>query len=587
MLLRSAPKILVALLLAVILATVLRCQPPVPMPPALTLPAAELPPEDVVTATVVRATVAVPTPTTVAMDAPTAAPTATVVPETPTPPPTPTPAAQLGLASDLAVSIADLAEAWSVEEGAAIVGGGGGGGDLRLDLEAQPDARLVCERIYVPVQRFATVKDGVTLNELRQAWLGGGGTGKLLLTAATAEDMALLWGAPEVGVEPVPEGQLTEALWQDDQALGVVPFERLEPRLRALKVDGLSAVDNRLEQAAWPLAVRVWLHGSGAAADSLLAYLRENVPQANRDPAKLTVLVMTGVTAMSRSTAWKMEIYQDYSYPAHVVGPELAAADITHISNEVPFVAGCEADPSRGNLLLCSKPEYMAALDEAGVDIVGLTGNHQNDFGFEAALGSLAIYAEHGLPLYGGGSNETEARKPLLLTHHGNRLAFMGANSHGPLHAWATADTPGSAKYDIETLRTDIAALAPEVDVVLVELQYTESYQTEPLTLQKADFEDVSAAGAHIVTGVQAHQPQALAFTDNGLILFGLGNLFFDQMDWWETRQGLIARHTIHDGRHISTELLVTILEDWAQPRWATPEEREELLSTVFAASGW
>jgi len=49
----------------------------------------------------------------------------------------------------------------------------------------------------------------------------------------------------------------------------------------------------------------------------------------------------------------------------------------------------------------------------------------------------------------------------------------------------------------------------------------------------------------------------------------------------------LIARHTVYDGRHISTELLVTVLEDWAQPRWATPEEREMILAPVFAASGW
>jgi hypothetical protein len=86
---------------------------------------------------------------------------------------------------------------------------------------------------------------------------------------------------------------------------------------------------------------------------------------------------------------------------------------------------------------------------------------------------------------------------------------------------------------------------------------------------------------------VQAHRPQAVAFTDHGILLFGLGNLFFDQMNWPETRQGLIARHTIYDGRHISTELLVTMLEDWAQPRWATPEERREVLTAIFAASGW
>jgi len=207
-------------------------------------------------------------------------------------------------------------------------------------------------------------------------------------------------------------------------------------------------------------------------------------------------------------------------------------------------------------------------------------------------LKSLELYAEQGLKVYGGGANDEEARKPLIIMHNGNRLAFLGANQFGPVGAWATAEDPGSARFDLDTMRADIAAVRPLVDLVLVELQYTEvnefgEYQVEPLPQQKVDFAALSAAGADIVTGVQAHRPQAVDFTSHGLILFGLGNLFFDQMNWWETRQGLIARHTIYDGRHISTELLVTILEDWAQPRSATPEERGEILTTIFAASGW
>jgi poly-gamma-glutamate synthesis protein (capsule biosynthesis protein) len=43
----------------------------------------------------------------------------------------------------------------------------------------------------------------------------------------------------------------------------------------------------------------------------------------------------------------------------------------------------------------------------------------------------------------------------------------------------------------------------------------------------------------------------------------------------------------IYDGRHISTELLTYMLENYGQPRPMTTEEREELLSAVFEASGW
>jgi hypothetical protein len=35
------------------------------------------------------------------------------------------------------------------------------------------------------------------------------------------------------------------------------------------------------------------------------------------------------------------------------------------------------------------------------------------------------------------------------------------------------------------------------------------------------------------------------------------------------------------------TELLVTVLKDDMQVRWATPQERTQVLQSIFAASGW
>jgi poly-gamma-glutamate synthesis protein (capsule biosynthesis protein) len=69
------------------------------------------------------------------------------------------------------------------------------------------------------------------------------------------------------------------------------------------------------------------------------------------------------------------------------------------------------------------------------------------------------------------------------------------------------------------------------------------------------------------------------------MISYGLGNLFFDQMWSWETRSELFARHTIYNGEIISSEILTGVLEDYAQPRWATPEERADILSTIYGGA--
>ncbi|MDP3184887.1 MAG: CapA family protein, partial [Anaerolineales bacterium] len=91
------------------------------------------------------------------------------------------------------------------------------------------------------------------------------------------------------------------------------------------------------------------------------------------------------------------------------------------------------------------------------------------------------------------------------------------------------------------------------------------------------------------VNGSQAHLPQAMEFYDGAFIHYGLGNLFFDQMDIpvAGTRREFIDRQIFYAGKYISTELLTAMLEDYARPRPMTASERTQFLQDIFSASGW
>ncbi len=554
-------------------------------------------------------------------------PTATMMPS-PTPVPTVTPTSE---PQSLTVSIralqgvpdaaARLLAERLTETGAEVVQGGGTA-DLELDPAYPADASLAWERILVPVDRMSSVLEGIALQELRDVWSGAGESenfATIYPSEAILPDLTALLGEPGPMVKPQPAETVADAVWGDPTGLGIVPFDALTVRLRAVMLDGQSAVDNRFSPADWPLASRAWLVAATdrghAAADRLAATL----PITNRDAGKLTVLVMTGVTAIARNSAAAIEQSDDTGFLARLVGPELAAADLTMISNEIPFVAGCVADNTLNNLLLCSKPEYWLNLELSGVDAVGLSGNHQNDFGYDAMRASLALYAEKKIPVYGGGIDDKAAQEPLILEHHGNRLGFLAANQYGPLtywngngeeiSAWAGPDHPGSARFDRAQMVAAIQALRPQVDLVFAEVQHTEfndagDYQNEPIPSQESDFQALSDAGAAVVTGVMAHAPQAVeirggampqrpaTLRDRGdlqdrLILYGLGNLYFDQTWSWPTRTGLVARHTIYDGNLINTELLVTVIETNFQLRWATPDERISVLRSIYDVSRW
>ncbi len=66
------------------------------------------------------------------------------------------------------------------------------------------------------------------------------------------------------------------------------------------------------------------------------------IPVSNFVPEKMTVLAMTGVTALVRQTGEKMEEL-GILYPAEKIGELLREADITHVSNEVSFSENCQS----------------------------------------------------------------------------------------------------------------------------------------------------------------------------------------------------------------------------------------------------
>ena len=447
--------------------------------------------------------------------------------------------------------------------------------------------------IYALVAPFPTVTDGMTSDELRRAWAGelaGPFAGRpLWLAESTLAAFSAQWGAPGPGsVRTAPADQLLDAAWGEQPAWSIIPFESLEPRWKVLTIDGQSPIRKDFDQAVYPLVISFVVSGLPSAISQLPSAI-SHLPSANRDPSKLTTLVMTGVTALVRATAFRME-QKGVTYPARDIRDLLRSADLTHISNEVPFAEGCPyPDPNQLTLIFCSDPRYIALLEDVGADILELTGNHFQDYGSEATLYTLEMYKQRGWQYYGGGADLQEATKAITLEHNGNKLAFIGCNPVGPPGAWATETRPGAAPCDYDRMHMEIARLRSEGYLPIVTFQYFEYYTPIPTDQEESTFRGMAEAGARIVNGSQAHLPQAMEFYIGAFIHYGLGNLFFDQMDTpvTGTRREFIDRHVFYAGKYISTELLTAMLEDYARPRPMSEAEREQFLQDIFSVSGW
>jgi poly-gamma-glutamate synthesis protein (capsule biosynthesis protein) len=188
---------------------------------------------------------------------------------------------------------------------------------------------------------------------------------------------------------------------------------------------------------------------------------------------------MTGVTALVRGTAYMMEKY-GMTYPALDMGDILRSADITHISNEIPFTETCPNpfynSANDANLVFCSKPEYIALLDAIGTDVVELTGDHFRDWGADAMLSTLDMYDQRGWEYYGGGRNLADGQQPALFEHNGNKIAFLGCNAKPEGYATAGIDYPGAVHCDMDEMAAQIKAVKTQGYIPVVTFQHIEYY---------------------------------------------------------------------------------------------------------------
>ncbi|HJR79177.1 MAG TPA: CapA family protein [Anaerolineales bacterium] len=462
--------------------------------------------------------------------------------------------------------------------------------NIRLEVGEQ---NPVSQWVFALVTPFSSTLQGLSWDELLLRWQGGAantdtnGSQPLLMDQNTYDMFGVLWGPAEgAGVQVLAKQELLEYAWAHQPALALVPFESLEPRWKVLAVDGLSPIHKDFDPANYRLKIPISL----TSDPELVELIQSNfeIPPSNLDPQKMTIVAMTGVTALVRATAFEMEQH-GMTYPAQDIRGWLRDADITHISNEVPFAVDCPyPDPVQADVRFCSRDSTIQLLDDIGTDVVELTGDHFQDWGIEAMFHTLEMYRERGWLYYGGGADLAEGRKALLIEKGLNRIAFLGCNAKGGSFAQAGETNPGAAACDLDWMAGEINRLKGEGYLVIATFQHYEYYTYAAQPDQQRDFRQMAEAGAVIVSGSQAHQPQGMEFLNGSFIHYGLGNLFFDQYGLCEAcRQGLIDHHVFYDGRYISTELLPIQFVDYARSRPMTFGEADELLRALFLASGW
>lgn len=305
---------------------------------------------------------------------------------------------------------------------------------------------------------------------------------------------------------------------------------------------------------------------------------------------KLLTFNQTGVTALTRVMQRKLDQVVDPLHFSANIGEFLADADITHISNEVSFLEGC----TYSNTSFCSPPEFIETLKASGVDVVGITGNHNNDRGSEANASTIELYKSLGWDVVGGGLNVEDAKVPYEIELKDTKVTLLAYNNaDGPgSGALAGATTAGANAYGLDRVKSEIITAKETSDFVIVDIQYWECYSypngyvefpicDKPIANQESSFKALIDAGADMVIGISAHQPQTYELYKGKPIYYGLGNLYFDQTSWPGTERGIVLTHYFYEGKLLQTKLTPTVYDRDLQIRVSTPSEAEFLLQRL------
>lgn len=383
--------------------------------------------------------------------------------------------------------------------------------------------------------------------------------------------------------------QLTNlAAGQNIDGVQLLSIWNLSPEFRLLSVDGNYYLDTLNSGAIFNTITISGRDSDVEKITALLSNARQSVPTSE----EILTLAQTGVTALSRRmnsellTGDPATIATDF---AKYIGPYLSSFDLTHTSNEASFSSSASANN------ICSNPAMINTLTAIGLDIVELTGNHNQDCGDKDAISTIDLYATQGIKTFGGGKTATFAAEALDIDQKGTRLTLLGYNfSTG---GYTLDNTPGANFYTEEQAIADISSAKENGHQVIVDIQYYECNEYDNANDSRVcDYADSSAGdqitffrhlidlGADVVVGTSAHQPQTFELYGDGAIYYGLGNLFFDQSFWPGTTRSLILVHYFYNNQLIQTRIVPTVYDSTYQTKLMEISDASAFLERLISA---
>lgn len=226
-------------------------------------------------------------------------------------------------------------------------------------------------------------------------------------------------------------------------------------------------------------------------------------------------LALLGDISLGRGVA---QAHRDggWEHALQALKPALPRASLAMANLESPLTAeGAHPNPTN-RYNMCAAPDGLPALTAAGVDLLALANNHQNDCQPGGVQQTRRILENAGL------AGISPGLEPLIREVNGLKLAFL---------AFDDVSQPLDEQPALEAVKR--ASLS--ADVVIVSMHWGVEYQAGPTARQRALAQSLAEAGADLIWGHHPHVLQPLQYLSRpdgqppALAAYSLGNALFDQ----------------------------------------------------------
>ncbi|MDQ7818394.1 MAG: CapA family protein [Melioribacteraceae bacterium] len=207
---------------------------------------------------------------------------------------------------------------------------------------------------------------------------------------------------------------------------------------------------------------------------------------------------------------------------------DLLKSDICMGNFEFPF------SNLREKYFMTSYEDYISPLSSLEIlrkfkfTALSLANNHILDWGVEGINTTQSMLSDLNIKTFGAGTNESNSRKPLILTVKSIKLGFLSYCKKGEYSS--RGDSPGSAQIVKENILNDIEQLRRKVDHIFIILHWGVEFSDYPYPDDIILAHDIINAGASCIIGHHPHVVQGLEIYNGKPIFYSLGSFIYNPL---------------------------------------------------------